>query len=317
MVRRLPSASRQRTFMAPGSPSMRSMRAETCTSRRGSAASTSASRRATSGSTSARMRSRASSSVTRVPKSWNICAISAPMAPPPTTTMRFGGPSSDQMVSEVRTPPLSSPSRAPGMGGTKGGAPVAITAQPKVMRRPSLPSPGPGRAWGSSGRREVSMNRVWASSKRARPWMYSILTALSVRSASRPRVSSTSRRVASRRFQSRRGLAVPSTPRRASWARSRMRSAAARQVLDGMQPRHRHSPPGSGASLTSATLMPCSASSRAQSSPPGPPPMTTTGQSHSPSGMRGPGGSSQSSGRSTSSRRVLRKAATSAPFTTR
>ena len=150
---------------------------------------------AISGSTSASTRSRPSKRATVVPKSWKICAISMPMAPPPTMARRPGRPGRFQMVSEVSTPPVCRPSRAPGMGGTKGGAPVAMTAAPKVMRSPWEPSPGSGRVKGSSMLREVSTNTRWSVSKEAKPWMSLMRTPLSVLAAISPRVVRTLRRV--------------------------------------------------------------------------------------------------------------------------
>jgi hypothetical protein len=71
----------------------------------------------------------------------------------------------------------------------KGGAPVAMTAAPKV-RVDSAPS-------------GATILRVWGSTKLAKPWRTSILMPLSAFMASSPRVCSTFLRWASRVAQSR------------------------------------------------------------------------------------------------------------------
>ena len=76
------------------------------------------------------MRGSISTCVTFAPKRAKHCASSQPIGPPPSTTRRRGSSRSCHTVSEVRQPTVS----MPGIGGTNGRAPAAITIA-RVLRR--------------------------------------------------------------------------------------------------------------------------------------------------------------------------------------
>ncbi len=69
------------------------------------------------------MRGSISICVTFAPRRAKHCASSQPIGPPPSTTRRLGSVRMSQTVSEVS----GFDSRRPGIGGTKGAAPAAIT----------------------------------------------------------------------------------------------------------------------------------------------------------------------------------------------
>ena len=77
----------------------------------------------TSGSSRGRMRGSISTCVTAAPSRANACASSQPTGPPPRTTSRRGRSRNSHTLSEVSTRIVS----MPGIGGTKGRAPAAIT----------------------------------------------------------------------------------------------------------------------------------------------------------------------------------------------
>ncbi len=77
----------------------------------------------TSGSSRMRMRGSISTCDTLAPKRAKHCVNSEPMGPPPSTTKRFGRSRKFQTVSLVKNPA----SAKPGIGGTNGRAPVAMT----------------------------------------------------------------------------------------------------------------------------------------------------------------------------------------------
>jgi hypothetical protein len=77
----------------------------------------------TSGSSRTMMRGAISTCVTALPSRAKLCASSLPMGPPPSTTRRAGNSVRPQTVSLVRKPA----SLSPGIGGTKGPAPAAMT----------------------------------------------------------------------------------------------------------------------------------------------------------------------------------------------
>ena len=69
------------------------------------------------------MRGAISTCVTALPSLAKLCASSLPIGPPPSTTKRFGSAVRPQTVSLVRKPA----SFSPGIGGTNGLAPAAMT----------------------------------------------------------------------------------------------------------------------------------------------------------------------------------------------
>ncbi len=77
------------------------------------------------------MRGSISTWVTREPNLAKHCASSQPIGPPPSTTSRGGNALRFQTVSDVRQPISASP----GMGGTNGRAPAAMTMARVVSAR--------------------------------------------------------------------------------------------------------------------------------------------------------------------------------------
>jgi hypothetical protein len=73
--------------------------------------------------------------MTLEPRRAKACASSQPIGPPPSTTRRAGSLRNSQTLSEVRQPIAS----MPGIGGTKGRAPAAITIE-RVVSVCFLPS---------------------------------------------------------------------------------------------------------------------------------------------------------------------------------
>ena len=94
-----------------------------------------------SGSSAASTRSSASISVTRVAKRANACAISSPIAPPPSTTSDAGAVSAfaASRFVQYRT------SARPGIGGIAGDVPVAITIPRRATKSvsPTRTRPSP------------------------------------------------------------------------------------------------------------------------------------------------------------------------------
>ncbi len=167
-----------------------------------------------SGSSGPRIRSRPSTTVTRLPNRANICASSSPIAPPPSTTSDSG---TVVVAIASRLVQYGVPS-SPGIGGTTGADPVAMTMPRRVVNvvSPTTTRPGPSRrALSRTSRPPFFSNRSAAT------WSFQSSVASSrMRFATGAKSGST--------------VAVPETPsmRRASASRLAPRII----ILLGMQP---------------------------------------------------------------------------------
>ena len=202
------------------------------------------------------MRGSISTCVTLAPNRAKACASSQPIGPPPSTTRRGGSLRRSQSDSEVRYRILS----RPGIGGTKGAAPAAMTIE-RVVRRRVVPSS-----------RRISTSQgdtIFAS-----PMMHS--TPICVKRSTESCGSMVfttrwTRSMTSAKSNSATALLSPYSFARRIWASTR---AVLISALEGTQPVFRQSPPISCFS-TSVTFAFTTAAIRAATSPPEPAPITT------------------------------------------
>ncbi len=198
--------------------------------------------------------------VTSLPRRRNACAISQPMGPPPTTSSDGTGSRRSNTVSLVRY----GTSATPGIGGTAGREPVAITNVFAVRRRPATSN-----AAGPVKRPSPKMTSTPRPRKRSGLSLGSIspITA-------RTRVITRARSTCG---------STGGSAQRSAWRIWCAMRADFSSDLDGTQPYQRQSPP-SRCFSTSATFAPSVAAPAATTRPPEPPPITTISNSVATSG---------------------------------
>ena len=233
-----------------------------------SRANTAASRSLASGSSSGTSRSAPSATATRLPNRAKTCASSTPMAPPPRTTNDSGTCSASIASWLVQN---GVPAR-PGIGGTAGALPAAMTMPSRARSTCASPAAPP------AGVTVTSPGAV------IRPWPRTRMPPLPVNRSAATLSSQSS--VASSRIRRATGAQSGSISDRPAMPGIRrpsvIRSAALIIIFEGTQPQYGQSPPTRLPS-TPATASPASARVPAACSPPGPIPMTTTSTSLSSS----------------------------------
>ncbi len=196
-----------------------------------------------------------STTVTSLPRRRNACAISQPMGPLPTISSCGTFSRRSKIVSLVRKGVVS----RPGIGGTAGREPVAMTNWLAVNRRPS------------TSKASAPVNRPSPKiTSTPRPRKRSGLSL-----GSMPAITPATRSIT--RARSTVGVTA-GIAQRSAWRISCAIRADLISVFDGTQPYHRQSPPRRCFS-TSATLAPSAAPPAATTSPPAPPPMITRSNS--------------------------------------